>query len=229
MLPHFFKHYDNIADEYFIFDNDSTDNSLSILRSHPKVNVNRFEIQGGSLIQSALEQFNHFWKQSRGKADWVIVCDIDEHLYHPDFRKYLQECTSGGITLIVPEGYEMVSDTFPDSDRPLYESIKYGVKDGLFFDKPQIFNPGEIIEMNFTAGRHSAAPTGRVVAPPNKEVLLLHYKYIGFNYLNSRMSELKTGLRINDIANRWGIQYLWDEQTRRQVFEKLKKASVKVL
>ena len=32
MLPFFFKHYDNIADQYFIFDNDSRDNSLSMLK-----------------------------------------------------------------------------------------------------------------------------------------------------------------------------------------------------
>ena len=105
MLPYFFKHYDNIADQYFIFDNDSTDNSLSMLRSHPKVITDRFEIKGNSVIKSAQDLFNQFWKKSRGKADWVIICDADEHLYHSNLRTYLQECTSNGITLVVPTGY----------------------------------------------------------------------------------------------------------------------------
>lgn len=127
-VSYFFKHYDNIVDQYYIFDNDSTDNSLSILRSHSKVNVNKFEIQGFSVVQSTLDQYNQCWKHNKVKADWVIICNIDEHFYHPNFRKYLEECTSNGITLIVPEGYEMVSDLFPNSNEPLYESIRYGVK-----------------------------------------------------------------------------------------------------
>ena len=49
MLPYFFKHYDDIADQYFIFDNNSTDNSLSILKANPKVVLDKFEVMGDSL------------------------------------------------------------------------------------------------------------------------------------------------------------------------------------
>ncbi|KEK24844.1 glycosyltransferase family 2 protein [Bacillus gaemokensis] len=228
ILPYFFKHYDSIADQYYIFDNDSTDNSLSILQSHPKVIINRFEIQGDSFVQSALDQYNCFWKQSKETADWVIICNIDEHLYHPNLRTYLQECTSNGITLIVPEGYEMVSDSFPNSDKPLYESVKSGAR-REYLDKPQVFNPSEIKDINFSVGRHSAFPLGNVKKPLNKEILLLHYKHIGFNYLNNRLSEQKTRLRRTDIANNWAHEYLWDEKKKLQAFERLKKESVKVL
>ena len=41
-------------------------------------------------------------------------------------------------------------------------------------DKPQIFNPNAIQEINFTPGRHNAYPTGNVVKPQENEVLLLH-------------------------------------------------------
>ena len=60
MLPYFFKHYDNIADQYYIFDNNSTDNSLSMLRSHPKVIIDSFEIEGSSIVKSAQDKFNQF-------------------------------------------------------------------------------------------------------------------------------------------------------------------------
>lgn len=228
MLPFFFKHYDNIADQYFVFDNDSTDNSLSILSSNPKVCIDKFEIKDNSLVKSAQNQYNHFWKQSRGKADWVIICNVDEHLYHPDLRTYLQECTSKGITLIVPTGYEMVSDTFPDNNKPLHETIKDGAR-SLNFDKPQIFNPNAIQEINFGPGRHIASPVGNVIKPTKNKVLLLHYKYLGFKYLNSRYSELQQGLRIGDILRRWGIQYLWNEKKKLEQFEKVKSNAVKVL
>ena len=228
MLPYFFKHYDNIVDQYYIFDNDSTDNSLTMLRAHPKVTIDRFEINGNSLVRSAQDLYNQFWKKSRGKADWVIICNVDEHFYHPNLRTYLQECTSKGVTLIVPNGYEMVSDFFPNNNKPLHETVKHGERSHEN-DKSQIFNPNAIQEINFGPGRHTASPVGNVIKPNNNEVLLLHFKYLGFDYLNSRYSALKQGLREEDIENQWGSQYLWNEKQRLEQFEQLKSRSVKVL
>ncbi|WP_025716713.1 glycosyltransferase family 2 protein [Paenibacillus sp. 1-18] len=228
MLPFFFKHYDNIADQYYIFDNDSTDNSVSMLKANPKVSINRFEIEGNSVVKSAQDLFNQCWKESREKADWVIICDVDEHFYHPNLRTYLQECTSKGITLVVPSGYEMVSDYFPNSSQPLYETVRNGVRSQTY-DKPQIFNPTAIQDINFGPGRHTASPTGNVIEPSNNEVLLLHYKYLGFDYLNSRFSDLKQGLREGDTVNHWGFHYLWDEKQKLKQFEDLKNRSVSVL
>lgn len=228
MLPYFFKHYDDIADQYFIFDNNSTDSSLSILESTPKVTIDKFEIKDNSLVKTAKNQYNHFWKKSRGKADWVIICNVDEHFYHPNLRTYLEECTLEGITLIVPTGFEMISDDFPHNDNPLHETVKQGVR-SKNFDKPQIFNPNEILEINFGPGRHTASPFGNVVKSPNNEVLLLHYKYLGFDYVNARFSALRQGLGIVDIANRWGSHYLWSEKKRLEQFENLKKNAIKVL
>ena len=228
MLPFFFKHYDNIADQYFIYDNDSRDNSLSLLKRNPKVVIDKFEVTGNSLVKSAQDKFNQFWKKSRGIADWVIVCEVDEHIYHPNLIQYLEECTAKGITLIVPNGYEMFSEFFPDDDKPLCETVRNGVK-SYMMDKPQIFNPNAIQEINFTPGRHNAYPTGNVVKPQENEVLLLHYKALGFDYVNSRHSALSQGLQEVDIANGWGIHYTFDEQTRLEQFEKFKNEARKVL
>lgn len=228
MLPYFFKYYDNIADQYYIFDNGSTDNSLSLLGAHPKVNIDTFEVTGNSFVISIQNLFNEFWKSSVGKADWVIVTDIDEHMYHPNLRSYLQECRSKGVTYVPSKGYEMVSDFFPNSVNPLHETITHGARTPLY-DKPQIFNPNEIREINFVPGRHQASPIGNVIKPPNIEVLLLHYKYLGFDYVNGRNTTLKKGLREGDIKNQYGIQYLWDEKQRFEVFQNLKSNSEKVL
>lgn len=228
MLPFFFNYYDNIVDQYFIYDNGSTDRSLSILKAHPKVNIDSFVVDGDSLVMSAMDLFNQFWKRSKGKADWIIVCDLDEHLYHPDLRSYLEKCQSEGKTLVIPAGYEMVSDFFPNSTDLLHETIREGVRTHLY-DKPQIFNPNEIEEMNFAPGRHSASPVGNIVSPPTMEVCLLHYKYLGFEYVNARHLTLKQGLRKNDIAHAQGVQYLWNEQYRLGQYLGLKNAATRVL
>lgn len=228
MLPYFFRHYDKIADQYYIFDNNSADNSYSILKSHPKVVANKINLPGQSMVEAAQQQYNSIWKKSRGKADWVIVCNMDEHFYHPNLRDYLERCTSVGITLVIPTAYEMVSDVFPVSDKPLCETVKYGARD-YTMDKPEIFNPNEIQEINFIPGRHWASPVGNVKKPPIREVLLLHYKYLGVDYVNKRHLELKTGLRQTDIVSGYGIQYLMNEEVRRKKISKLKEQSIKVI
>jgi hypothetical protein len=32
------------------------------------------------------------WKESREVAEWVICCDIDEFLHHPDLLDFLADC-----------------------------------------------------------------------------------------------------------------------------------------
>jgi Glycosyl transferase family 2 len=227
MLPHFFRHYDGVADQFFIYDNGSTDRSVEILKSNPRVVLSDFKTSGDSFVQCALDHYNECWKQSRGKADWVIICNIDEHIYHPNLKKYLTDCTSRGITLIFPEGYEMVSDEFPVASTPLHQTVNYGMRKP-FFDKPQIFNPNEIEEINFAPGRHYATPTGRVVVPKRPKVRLLHYKYLGLEYLLSRQSELRAGLRSVDVKNGWGNQYTWSSEQMIAEFDRIKRNSVSV-
>ena len=88
MLPFFFLHYDNLVQRYIIYDDASTDNSQEILRLNPKVELRPMPpyCDPESRISSALALQETCWKESRGIADWVIVTDIDEHLYHPDMN-----------------------------------------------------------------------------------------------------------------------------------------------
>ena len=88
MLPFFFLHYDNLVQRYIIYDDASTDNSQEILRLNPKVELRPMPpyCDPESRISSALALQETCWKESRGIADWVIVTDIDEHLYHPDMK-----------------------------------------------------------------------------------------------------------------------------------------------
>jgi Glycosyl transferase family 2 len=84
MLPFFFRHYDRLVDRYFIYDDGSADGTWGLLRSHPKVEARRFErATPESFVLSEQAFSNECWKGSRGEADWVILTDIDEHLFHP--------------------------------------------------------------------------------------------------------------------------------------------------
>jgi len=227
MLPHFFRHYDPIADQYFIFDTGSSDRSREFLESRARVKVTVVDDEVDSFVTANLARHNNHWKQSRGKADWVIVTDIDEHVYHDDLRGYLARCQGQGVTIIKTEGYQMVADEFPTETAPLHQTVRRGMRWEVM-DKEQVFDPNRVEEINWLPGRHVANPIGEVLFPAQAEVKLLHYKYLGLDYTIRRYKQLRTGLRPGDIAGEWGYQYLWDEAKITAQFQDIRNNAIEV-
>jgi Glycosyl transferase family 2 len=213
MLPFFFLHYDKFVRRYIIYDDASTDDSHEILRRHPKVELRPMPPYSDpeSRITSALTLQETCWKESRGIADWVIITDIDEHLYHPNMHDYLAQCRAQGVTIIPGLGYQMLSERFPADKTLLCQSLTRGACDSVY-SKLNIFSPNEIDSVDYAPGRHSAAPTGRVVVPARDELLLLHYHYLGFERVRERYARFLTRQRKNDMAMGWGSQYSWSSQ-----------------
>jgi hypothetical protein len=227
MLPYFFRHFDELVDEYFVYDNGSTDNSLDLLRGHGRVHVEHFDVAGDSFVDEERRLGNEIWKRSRGKADWVIITDIDEHLYRPDLLGYLARCREEGITAIKSFGYEMVADAFPTQEDKLVNLVTRGCRSaGL--NRLCIFNPDAITATHFGPGRHQAWPEGHVVWPASSEVLLLHYKQMGVDYLITRSAQLSQGMKSGDIENGWGGHYHWSNEAITEHWAKTKAESATV-
>lgn len=217
MLPFFFRHYDALVDRYFLYDNGSTDASPELLRAHPKVTPGTFTIKGQSFIFESRDFFCEVWKQSRGKADWVIVVDMDEHLYHPEGKAYLTACQRAGITLVPARGYQMVAASFPAPGSYLVESVRDGWPLAQY-DKICVFQPGAIDEIGYGPGRHKAKPLGHVVRPPGVELKLLHYKDLGEEYRMRRTAELRARTSEEDRAQGLNVHYFRDTDTIRARF-----------
>lgn len=128
MLPFFFRHYQPLVDHFFIHDNDSSDRSREICQQHGNVTVLPLVLEGDSLCQAAFEKVNQLWHVSRGQADWVAVCNIDEFFWHPDMLWYLEKCRKRGVSFVPSEGYEMVSETFPREEMNLAREIRFGTR-----------------------------------------------------------------------------------------------------
>lgn len=206
MLPHFFRHYEKWVDQFFIYDNGSNDASLRILKAHPKVSLNHFTVKGDSFVLAALDFYNHIWKQGRGLADWVILCNIDEFIYHPRLKFYLLKSIKNKITIIPTKGYQMISTDFPIRNKLLTQSVRYGNLD-INHSKIACFNPQEIEEINFNAGRHHCNPLGKVIYPKKIKVKLLHYKYLSLSYVIKRYAELGQRLKTIDREKSFGFHY----------------------
>jgi glycosyltransferase involved in cell wall biosynthesis len=215
ILPFFFRHYDPFVDAYTVFDDGSTDGSLDILHAHPKVEVRSFpKAHPDSVVLSHLYIANRCWKESRGSADWVILVDLDEHLFHPQMTKYLWNCKTAGVTIVPALGFQMYAPQFPEPLETLCETKPLGVPD-LDMSKLAVFRPDAIDEIFLAPGRHWACPTGDVIAPAVDELSLLHYKCLGVEYVLQRHGALKLGLGKLDIARGWGDQYFWSEEELR--------------
>ena len=206
MLPLFFRHYDGLVDHYFIRDNQSTDGSLDILRAHPRVTILPLFLEGDSMVEAAFAQVNQFWHPSRGQADWVAVCNVDELFWHIDLEWYLRKCQKKGITFLRSRGYQMVGQNFAEPGDNLVRMHRYGTRDKEY-DKPAFFNPNAITDSGFGIARHSCKPKGHVVRAELDEILLLHYKYLGEEYVRERHAELNARRRTRDIERSFGWQY----------------------
>jgi hypothetical protein len=228
MLPFFLRHYLPFVDRIFLFDDGSDDGSLEYLRGYPQVVVERVPSGPDSFIDREQLLYNTCWKRSRGRADWVITPNIDEHLYHSDLFAYLEACRDRGVTAIPALGYQMISESFPRSNECLCDSIQYGMP-WRQMNKLLVFDPHAIEETNFSVGIHKASPVGRVVYPDQDELLLLHYKYLGLDYLLSRHAELGAGLTREDVAKGRGHKYVWSKSEVQDDFEDVRQRSRKVV
>jgi hypothetical protein len=237
-LPYFLNYYANIveANNIYVYDNQSTDESQKIIKSFKNTKLLIYNTGGQIRDDIYLQIKNNQWKvYSRGKADLVIIVDVDEIVYHPNgLRNILEEIWFNSPSvetrpnLISPFGYQMYSKEFPETftNNPLEISC-FGKPDEEF-NKMGIFNPNEIQEINYMAGCHRCGPISfenisvlKIFS--NSGIKLLHYKYVvGVDYLIERYEQYKKRLSAVNKEKGWGKHYLSDIQ---QIKENYKEAS----
>lgn len=208
MLPFFFRHYCSFVDRIFFYDDGSTDGTLDLLATMPNVEVRALPMPYPESFSLSVQEWrNQCWKESRGRANWVIVTEVDEHLHHPTIAGYLKACWTQGATYMPALGYDMVVETFPHADEHLVRTRTIGAPKHPY-SKLRIFDPLAIEETNFGIGGHTAAPSGHRVLPLTDEILLLNYKHLGVDYVLPRHAQLAERLRPLDMAKGWGRHFL---------------------
>ena len=143
ILPFTLDYYSSFCKKIFIYDNMSTDSSDEIYGQYPKVIVKKWNSNNEINELNYIEIKNTAYKISRNdKADWVIVCDCDEFLYHPTLLEKLESYKRLGVTVPLVNGHDMVSEKFPEYDGGfITEKIKTGSDVYEPFCKKIIFNP----------------------------------------------------------------------------------------
>jgi hypothetical protein len=209
ILPFFFRHYDRFVRHYVALDDGSTDGSLDILSGHARVEIGKMPRAGPDEAHStiALPLAETIWRERSKDADWVIMCDVDEHLYHSDLLAYLAWCKDEGTTIIPALGYQMLSDTLPKNGLLCEQVIRGAPFKSM--SKLNVFSPRDVERLNYAPGRHSAAPTGNIVAPDRDELMNLHYKYLDFERVMRRHAACATRLTGRDVERKAGHRWLF--------------------
>lgn len=219
MLDFFFRHYDPWVEHYWIHDDNSTDGSRAYLEKRSNVTVETLvRTDPDSWVLSAKHIYDTSWKRSRAAADWVVVPNIDEHLFHADMPGYLERMHAQGVGAIPSLGYQMITTTWPEPGALLWRDYPHGAP-WAQMSKMQIFSPALVREVSFSPGRHQVSFQGDVRLPPADEVLNLHYKYLGYEQVAARHAAQAGGLRRKDVEANWGHKYRWDQDALKADFQ----------
>jgi hypothetical protein len=133
----------------------------------------------------------------------------------PDF---LLSCARERATCIPALGYQMFSEDFPEAHETLCVTRTRGAP-WHHMSKLSLFNPNAVEETNYETGRHKAHPKGQITFPLRDELLLLHYKYIGFERTYRHHARELSGLRSYDLARQWDRPYAVSRTELREYWE----------
>lgn len=220
MMPYFLQHYLPIADKITIYDNCSSDNSIDIAKQHEKVNIIRFDTNNELRDDIHTDIRNTCWLDC--EEDLAIVCDLDEFLYHPNLPRFLKRFAAKKYTVAKPIAYDMFSYNLPTTKGQIYDEIKIGTRQP-FYDKPILFSPKHIENMNFYPGGHHVLPEGQVKLYQNDLALkLLHFKFLSVDYVVSRRRLGESRRSEINRKNNWGFEY--EKKYEAEVLQRMEKS-----
>lgn len=169
ILPLYLEHYKKMFPGCIInvFDNGSTDGSVELCRV-AGCNIGHFP----KYNEFALQNFkNNIWKLS--KADWIIVCDIDElvQVSQADLDQL------DDVDVIWFKGYNMLDVELNSDPRSFHTGCE-----SLSYDKCAMFR-SSIKDINYGVGAHEANPAPGTKYSKHK-YFLLHYSKSWFTLEN---------------------------------------------
>lgn len=204
-----------------VYDNESTDNSIKLLKEYDKVKIHTYNSNGTIHDGIYLDIKNNCWKES--DADFVIVCDMDECVYSDHLHDILHYMKENNQTI----SYTAFLTTISTYEQPYQpDKLYHEYKDTRFIlpfnikDKALIFSPKKIQEIDYEVGAHTCNPAGRVNYYDKQEtdpIQTIHIKDLSLNYKLTRYHTYLRRLSEYNRKNFLGIHYMYSGQ--KQVYD----------
>ena len=242
ILPFTLDHYSQFSDRIFLLDNYSTDKSVKIARKYSKVTVipisceeeeeNTYDEFKSAKLRSSIYKDEIYGFGAVGKADWAILVDADEFVYHPNLKEILKKYKEQGVSIPRLAGYDMFSKEFPTHTEGelLTTKIKRGFE-SLSESKPVLIDPNRV-EVRFSVGAHFHSEVrGSAYPSVNADIKLLHYKNLSKDYVVSRYKQLAPRSSCTNKANKFG-EHWYSKKSHKDLEERFDsnyKATIKIL
>ena len=194
IIPYVMRHYTQFSD-VILLENSSTDRTIEIVESMGG-EVWTYDREDNINDEWFTYIKNNCWKES--KADWVIIVDADEFVYHPNIKEYLEKTDA---TIFLPKFFNMFSENFPTTEGQIYEEVNMGRQEG---GKMNIFRPSEITDIDYSPGCHSAAPKGNVILKTDSELITMHMRHLSKQYVIDRNARFSKRLSQLNREKGWG-------------------------
>ncbi|MES2264494.1 MAG: glycosyltransferase family 2 protein [Pseudomonadota bacterium] len=222
ILPFFLDHYINFvgASKIVLHDGGSTDDTAQIAARYPQVELvvkTSEKLDDRELMAIRNEE----WKKYRNECDWMVVCDVDEFIYHPQLRAKLAEFKRDGITLPMVEGFEMLSKQHPQHvpGRFIWQDIQAGNPNPAYYNKNLIFDP--VIDINYTLGCHHCEPTGPVKRSDSFIFKNLHYRMLSHRHIVEKSRRAAARLSDWNKQTNAGFHYRINAEMQRADYNKM--------
>lgn len=214
-LPITLRHYQRFCEKIFIYDNESTDKTREIAIKADKTELltyptnNKFDDMANAYVKSQA------WKTSIDIADWVIVVDCDELVWHPDIHNYLAKMKEEQATIISPQWWNMIGTDLPgfDNEFPMGQKHPFG--------KPVVFDPSMILEINYYPGAHECKPMGYINRVTDDAIKTLHYKHHSLEYVLTRYDIYRQRMSEINLKAKFGNHYFEENAVREENFKEL--------
>ena len=228
LLPHFLRHYSNISDSIIIWDNGSTDCTLEIAKSFPKVEVRTYETGGLNAIVKS-ERFESTRAESTD-FDWCLLVDCDEFLVSnigKSEREILEGRTDADV--LRTSGWQMTQGKNEDPidfSKNLFPQRRFGFPG---WNKPIVIR--SLTPVKFGPGCHDfkVRTSVRILSEPH--ILFLHYDAIDKEFWISRKTNRiidpaiqgrGMGMHRNLPREQYERQWVSYQAATRQVFESVR-------
>jgi hypothetical protein len=203
LIPYWVKHYRTFCERVTVFVDDGTDDDTAKQAFLWGAQV-RFR-EGGGLDDEALVAFaQEHYKEARGHAQWVVWVDADEFVYRPSMFSHLDDLRREGVTRPHVQGYQMVADAPPTGHGHIYDEITKGLP-AQEYSKTCLFSPE--LDVTWQPGKHQASVAGNDVRGASGDpVKLLHYRYLGRDWLLARNARNFARMSEAQKARRHGVE-----------------------
>lgn len=238
MIPYVMKYFENIGfDKLIVYDNQSSDNTVELLKKYPFVEVRTLDTGGKKSNQKIIDLKNNVWKEFKNEQNaWMFISDFDEVIYYNgDFKEYLTKLDKDGYNYLNQDMLQTVCIKFPDKNKFVHEDCDGGVFWGNSYTggcKMALFKISSFNDIKYTPGAHRV----RVIlnngislkSLNNKDIKSFHIKYIDKEYCVNRKNIANKRRGDDDIKKGYGKQYTKSDSEFLKEFDGMLKKLIKV-